>query len=453
MKYKVFCVLLAGTVLVLSFLSYSHRHSQENDVSRYKLIATHIYDSLNAAFEDPIAISKAMACDTFLKDALRKERTSSEKEAEDVVSSYLAALKENFGYNAAFVVSEGTRRYYTPEGISKIVNPKETPYDIWYQLFIDSGKEFDLDTDLDQVNGYRWTVFVNARITDDDGSLLGVCGLGLFMDDLQDMVLASENEYRVKINLIDAEGLVRVDSDSMNIENAYISDAIADNAGDGAFTYAKRGIGGFRMTRYMQNLEWFLVVQGFGMRSGSGFLGLFSIVQYVLLLVLIVLIVAGREKSSRFCTAGEEETEDPLTGIPNRNYVKEAYGELGVFNTVRYKSLVMFDIDNFKSVNDTRNGDAIVVGVVGLAKKAVDENGILFRWAGDEFVCFMELSADECEPVFRQLCQDVKTKYEVSISVGLVDVDLTQTIKTNYHRAVQQCYVVKENGGNGVRRK
>ncbi|MBQ9207615.1 MAG: PDC sensor domain-containing protein [Treponema sp.] len=121
-----------------------------------------------------------MAVDAFLHKALKNELNTSEKEIEAEISAYLSAIKEKFGYIATFVVSEKTRRYYTPGGIAKIVNPEKEPYDIWYQLFLNSGKNLDLDTDRDQVNDYRWTVFVNVRITDNDGSLMGVCGVGAF---------------------------------------------------------------------------------------------------------------------------------------------------------------------------------------------------------------------------------------------------------------------------------
>jgi len=37
------------------------------------------------------------------------------------------------------------------------------------------------------------------------------------------------------------------------------------------------------------------------------------------------------------------------------------------------------------------------------------------------------------------------------VSVGLVEIRPEDTTKTNYYRAVQRCYLVKEMGGNGVK--
>ena len=44
--------------------------------------------------------------------------------------------------------------------------------------------------------------------------------------------------------------------------------------------------------------------------------------------------------------------KDALTGLPNRYYFKENFGEHGLFNTVRYKSVAVFDIDGFMAAQD-----------------------------------------------------------------------------------------------------
>ena len=113
----------------------------------------------------------------------------------------------------------------------------------------------------------------------------------------------------------------------------------------------------------------------------------------------------------------------------------------------------MFDIDKFKVENETKDGDEIILGVVKYAKEIIGDKGIMFRWSGDEFVIFYEIHADEAEVKFSEFCALVNKKLDVSVSVGVVEIDLSQSIKTNYHRAVQLCYAVKTAGGNGVKRE
>ncbi len=455
MKSKIISItfILAALVfisitLVPHLLQVHHQEAANNT-----LVASHIYDSVKSCIEIPKTIAIGMSADDLLIKALLQENLVDEKVMEEVFSSYLTGIKEKFGYLATFIVSEETHRYYTPKGIAKVINPQKDPYDIWYKLFIDSGKDLDLDTDRDQVNDYRWTVFLNARITDKTGKLLGVCGIGLYMDDLQKIIIASEQEYDVKVNLIEQDGLVQVDTDSSNIENAYISEAIADKPTADDFTYKTRHSGGFRITRYMEDLEWILVVQGFSHAEfDTRAISIFVLI-YTLLLAAIISVVFGKMTIQDHEFVKNVSTEDKLTGLPNRNYLNESYGELGVFNTTRFKTLVMFDIDRFKTTNETRDGDEIILGVVKCAKEAVGEKGLIFRWAGDEFVIFLEMDIDTAEEKFKTFCKNVKANIGVTVSVGLVEIDLSESIKKNYHRAVQPCYEVKEAGGDGVRRK
>ena len=255
---------VAASVVLFAMLrpSLSGGQGEAREAAYNELVATHFYDRVDRMFTAPITVGREMAADSLLKDLLRNEDELPSQVIESAISEYLTSLKDQFGYIASFVVSEKTRRYYTPSGIAKIVNPEQDAYDIWYQIFLDSGKELDLDTDRDQVNDYRWTVFVNVRMQDRDGTLLGVCGVGLFMDELQKLVESCENEYGLKLNLIDDSGLVQVDADASNIENVYISDAIDGKVRGDSFTFVKKSFGGFRLTRAMEDLGWYLVVQG-----------------------------------------------------------------------------------------------------------------------------------------------------------------------------------------------
>ncbi len=455
MRHKIISVFLVIAALVLTTVQIAPSLLQKDPhrAVQNTLVASHIYDSLSRSVERPIIVARSMSADTFLKTALEDENSVEKEEMERLMGSYLTAIKDKFGYIAAFVISEKTHRYYTPKGIDKIVNPQNDPYDIWYQLFLDSGKDLDLDTDRDQVNGYRWTVFVNTRVIGADGSLLGVCGVGLFMDDLQELVSSSEKEYGVRINLIDPEGLVQVDTDSSNIENAYISEAIADNATADAFTYTERRFGGFRITRYLSELEWYLVVQGVSKIESRTSVKISLVILYALLVLSLISVFFGKNGIARHELVKSSSSEDELTGLPNRNYLKDSYGELGVFNTTRYKSLAVFDIDRFKEANETMDGDEVILLVVDFAKKVIGDRGLLFRWSGDEFVAFLEMTADEAEEKFKIFCAEVKSRIAVTVSVGIIEVDLSESIKTNYHRAVQPCYAVKEAGGNGVCRR
>lgn len=87
-------------------------------------------------------------------------------------------------------------------------------------------------------------------------------------------------------------------------------------------------------------------------------------------------------------------TLDPLTAIYNRGFgVKRLHEEYT--RSVRSHSplgVILFDIDDFKSVNDTFGhlvGDRALVSVVRMAEKMLREGDILIRYGGEEFMAVL----------------------------------------------------------------
>ena len=180
--------LLAIIVSIYSLTMLARENTKEID----SMLAYRIYDSISSSLNEPIIVSKTMACDEFLEDFLMSEEEMDEQEAVETVKRYLAGIKNGLKYDSAFLVSEKSHRYYTYEGLNKIVDPENDPHDVWYSHFIEKDKPYDLDVDADEVNHGQWTVFVNARIEDEEGKLIGVCGVGVQMTNLQELFQASE---------------------------------------------------------------------------------------------------------------------------------------------------------------------------------------------------------------------------------------------------------------------
>ena len=142
---------------------------------------------------------------------------------------------------------------------------------------------------------------------------------------------------------------------------------------------------------------------------------------------------------------------DPLTGLHNRNYFHYTYGELSQLNDTAYRTMAVFDLDHFKAANDLVNGDNVIRDIVRLAKEVIGEKGELMRWGGDEFMAMLSMFPDEALHAMKRFVEEVNQKTPITVSVGLVEIRAEDTTKTNYYRAVQRCYLVKEMGGNGVK--
>ena len=291
---------LAIIVSIYSLAKLARENTKELDT----MLTYRIYDSISSSLNEPIVVSETMACDDFLADFLKNEDKMSEDEAIAVMQSYLSGIKSGLEYDSAFLVSESTHRYYTYDGLNKIVDPVNDEHDIWYSIFVEKNKPYDLDVDSDEVNKGVWTVFVNARIEDEEGNLLGVCGVGVQMTNLQELFLEAEKKYNVKINLVDSNGLVQVDTEDINIENAWLDTDVLSGEESGEYTYQITDSNEFAVSKYVEYLGWYLVVRSAPTSISKEFFNIIvlNIISFLIvmgILILMIAIIMNRSKKER----------------------------------------------------------------------------------------------------------------------------------------------------------
>ena len=105
---------------------------------------------------------------------------------------------------------------------------------------------------------------------------------------------------------------------------------------------------------------------------------------------------------------------DPLTGLYNRRYFhKLAMDEIS--RALRYSrplSVIMFDLDFFKRVNDTFGhvmGDKVLKMVADVTKKQIRANDVLARYGGEEFVVLLpETSAEEAAVIAERMRRQIE---------------------------------------------
>ena len=147
--------------------------------------------------------------------------------------------------------------------------------------------------------------------------------------------------------------------------------------------------------------------------------------------------VVEKERKKRVALADQERfvqlaMYDPVTGLPNRNYLMERL-ETALATATREKrvfAILLIDMDNFKSIND-RFGHAIgdeALRVFSARLRGIArQSDTIARLAGDEFVCLLETHEDvdsilratariEQGLAFRGHLGDLS--YEFSASVG-----------------------------------
>ncbi len=152
---------------------------------------------------------------------------------------------------------------------------------------------------------------------------------------------------------------------------------------------------------------------------------------------------------------------DDLTKLANRRRMAEAI-EYELARSVRYEhpfSLLVFDIDDFKAVNDRFGhsvGDQTLVALAARAKEVLREVDLLGRWGGDEFLVILpETRYDDTVRKATELCAHIAAApllhdHSVTISGGVTSVIPGDTARTLVQRADVALYAAKRGGRNRV---
>ncbi len=178
--------------------------------------------------------------------------------------------------------------------------------------------------------------------------------------------------------------------------------------------------------------------------------------------------VSAIETARSYNEAREQSVRDSLTGAYNHRHFQEVLQrELGRAERVgRPLTVIMLDIDDFKSINDRFGhpvGDAILQGIVAEIRSEVrGDMDLLARYGGDEFALVLpETPASEAllvaERVRRRVDErlfrmpDSREVLRATVSIGLATYPEDATEKRNLvERADAALYRAKHGGKNAV---
>ena len=174
--------------------------------------------------------------------------------------------------------------------------------------------------------------------------------------------------------------------------------------------------------------------------------------------------------------AAEEEINslayyDPLTRLPNRRLLMDRLQHALATSARHHRSgaLLMLDLDNFKTLNETRGhdrGDTLLQHVAHRLRSCVHEDDTVARQGGDEFVVVLEDLGDSpedaaarSEEVGQRILAVLREPYELdggehhsSISMGItIFSDMRETVDELLKRADLALYQAKDAGRDTLR--
>jgi diguanylate cyclase (GGDEF)-like protein/PAS domain S-box-containing protein len=153
---------------------------------------------------------------------------------------------------------------------------------------------------------------------------------------------------------------------------------------------------------------------------------------------------------------------DFLTSIYNRHKLEKEF-ENEMARSKRYGTplaAVLFDVDNFKMINDTYGhqvGDLVLEKVSKLIINNIRETDIVGRWGGDEFfIIFPGINLEDTMITIEKIkCLIEKSKFhesaQVTCSFGVTEYITGDSIGSVYQRTDKALYNAKNDGRNIVR--
>lgn len=467
----ILCLIIFAGFLGITSTSYNtYKKVLEDDVENIsKLTSSTLYSKIDGKLIEPLFVAQTMANDTFLKSWLKHEKENiNNNEYKEVVEEYLYAIKEKYGYDSAFLISAGTNIYYFYDGINKIVN-EENEHDIWYYNFINKNKSYMLNIDYDEVNNETLTIFVDCRVENKEGKLLGVVGVGIKMDHLQKLLKSYEDEFDLNAFLTDKNGLIKVDTDSENIEMVNLfedeklskvkCDIFTEHSNAKIHWYGKNKMCSCLIVQYIPNLEWYLVVEKNTQVIRDSFHSLLKkdIAISSLILVLLMALssyIIKRYNHKLFVLSKMDE----LTGLPNSDALEMRF--LLEENKWAEKGTILFllDVDDFKIINDTKGhifGNTILTNIGEIVGKMTKSYGMSVRWGGDEFVGTISLPLEESRVLIEEIMEEVyktclKDGWKVTLSIGITDIKKNSKLNDLIEEADRAMYFSKCSGKNKI---
>lgn len=195
---------------------------------------------------------------------------------------------------------------------------------------------------------------------------------------------------------------------------------------------------------------------------------LIALVIVVLLLFLIAILAVDNMRRRKMNNAIREANEqltktaryDTLTRIYNRGVFIEDLNRM--IASGEHFGVIMYDLDNFKQINDLyghNEGDAILQELAKRSKRLADEQFTVYRLAGDEFTAIVK-SGDRAivETYMKTLYDALQEPYNLggrerglntSIGAAMWPID-GETASELVAAADTAMYYIKKNGKNGM---
>lgn len=160
-----------------------------------------------------------------------------------------------------------------------------------------------------------------------------------------------------------------------------------------------------------------------------------------------------------------ESTVDPLTKLINRRVLMRVVEKEQIKNKEHNTpfSILMFDLDKFKRINDDYGhfaGDQVLVMAANVMKQVLGKSNTAARFGGEEFVGVLSgTTLTKATEIAEKLSQKLKaervvladgSELKVTASIGVIQCSAGESVEAAFKRADDLLYVAKDTGRDKV---
>ena len=403
---------------------------EKSSTKEAQLFIGEVEKDITDSFSDSVSISQTIN-NSFIRDFIDNRENYSDEEASAYVGRYLDGLKNQFGYDTAFLVIDCTGEYFTEYGRMKTLDLKGED-DRWYSDFEASNKEMELNVDNDQANENRITVYNNIRMNDENGKFIGACGVGHTLEALNKDIDILEEKYELSVSLVDKSGMIQVagdDSLSGTKVNSLFQPYIDNYDFSQKYEYDLLGSGGYLVVKYIPEYDWYLCVESpekIGEMQNVVMKNLGAALIALVVMVIFISVAMRYQEKETLLFKADSET-DAMTGLYNRRAFYEMLDEIKKHGTVSDISIVIVDVNGLKQVNDEKGhmaGDELIMKTAESIQELYGNHGKTFRIGGDEFAIILTEPLDDVQECVKQIRirtgkSELEHSDKLSVAIGI----------------------------------
>jgi len=187
---------------------------------------------------------------------------------------------------------------------------------------------------------------------------------------------------------------------------------------------------------------------------------LFLALSFISLMVSVLTFMLVRYEKKRFSHIKDIATHDKLTALYNRHGLDEVLKQ-EIDNSIYFNreiSVIFFDIDHFKSVNDMYGhaiGDYILQEISRIVSNELRTTDIFARWGGEEFIVFLKTTTlSNAVKIANKLCLSIAlhdfNNIKITSSFGVAQLREGEDREALLHRVDVLLYEAKASGRNCV---